>query len=111
MIRFTFATLVVALAQPTVAWSADTPRSRADVKAETRALEKSGQLTPAGEGSPASADANFKSTKTRSERKAETVLAAKHHELQPAGPAGSYKADNRGSRLRCCYRVRSCSLC
>src|SRR4029453_7217650 len=57
------------------------PLTRAEVKAETRALEKAGKLTPAGEGSPTSWETNFKSTKTREERKTETTLAAKNGEL------------------------------
>jgi hypothetical protein len=69
------------------------PLTRAEVKSETKALEKSGKLTPAGEGSPVGADAHFTPTKTRSERKAETRLAEKNHELTPAGSAGLYKAD------------------
>ena len=65
--------------------------SRAEVKAETRALEKAGKLEPAGPGgtqaermAPPS-----RSTKTRAERKAETVAASKKGELKPAGAAPS----------------------
>jgi hypothetical protein len=65
------------------------PVSRAAVKAETRAAEKSGQLTPAGEDSPGAKVPDTKSTKTRAERKAETLLARKAGTLKPAGPGGT----------------------
>ena len=42
-------------AQASFAQAASAPVARADVKAETKALEKSGKLTPAGEGSPKAA--------------------------------------------------------
>ena len=93
MHRITLAALALAIATPVFAQNAQ-PVSRAEVKAETRALEKAGKLTPAGEGSPIGPERNFKSTKTRSERKAETRLAAKNHELAPAGAAAGYRLDN-----------------
>ncbi len=65
------------------------PVSRAAVKAETRAAEKSGQLTPAGEGSPGAKTPNTPSTKTRAERKAETLEARRAGTLKPAGPGGT----------------------
>jgi hypothetical protein len=61
------------------------PASRATIKAETRAAEKAGKLTPAGEGSPVDRSVSTRSTKTRAERKAETQLARKKGELIPAG--------------------------
>ena len=61
------------------------PAARADVKAETKAAEKAGKLTPAGEASVPTEKATAKSTKTRAERKAETKDAAKAKELTPAG--------------------------
>ena len=61
--------------------------TRADVKAETRAAEKAGKLTQAGEGTtPKDNGAVGASTKTREQRKAETAAAAKNRELTPAGP-------------------------
>ena len=93
MMKITFAALALAIAAPVLAQNTS-PVSRAEVKAETRALEKAGKLTPAGEGSPTGAEADFKSTKTRTERKDETLQAAKNHELTPAGSAGAYKTDN-----------------
>jgi len=62
--------------------------SRADVKAETKAAEKSGKLTPAGEGPGTmgtSAQKGATSSKSRSERKSETQAAAKSKQLTPAG--------------------------
>ena len=67
------------------------PVSRSAVKAETRAAEKAGTLTPAGEGSPVDPSLNARSTKTRAERKAETQLARKKGELIPAGDAAETK--------------------
>jgi hypothetical protein len=61
--------------------------SRAEVKAETRAAQKSRQLTPAGEGgAPATPSADPAGPKvTREQRKAETLQARKQGMLQPAG--------------------------
>jgi hypothetical protein len=83
-------TIVAALALSSAAGlafgQASSP-SRADVKAETRAAEKAGKLTPAGQGTaPKDNGAVGTSTKTREERKAETRAAAKNKELTPAGP-------------------------
>jgi hypothetical protein len=73
------------LCQAAMAQSASAPMSRAEVKAETRAAEKAGKLTPAGEGP------EFKvprtSNKTRAERKADTLAARKAGALDPAGDA------------------------
>lgn len=66
---------------------ASAPASRAEVKSETRAAEKAGKLTPAGEGSAPVEKSNAKSTKTRAERKAETQEARKDKKLTPAGQA------------------------
>jgi hypothetical protein len=80
-----------------VAWQgalaqASAPVSRADVKAETRALEKAGKLTPAGEGgAPQVGPAASGPTTTRAQRKAETKAAEKAGKLTPAGP--NQKAD------------------
>jgi Domain of unknown function (DUF4148) len=71
---------------------ASAPLSRADVKAETRAAEKAGKLTPAGQGGAPVAAAPAGPTKTRAQRKAETIEARKAGTLAPAGP--TQKADN-----------------
>ena len=59
--------------------------SREQRKAETAAANKSGQLTPAGQGGAPQAKTTTASTKTREQRKAETVEAQKKGELTPAG--------------------------
>ena len=65
--------------------------SRAEVKAETKSLEKSGKLTPAGEAAP-KADAPTTGPKTdRATRKAETAAAQKAGKLMPAGEADAPK--------------------
>ncbi len=71
---------------------ASAPLSRADVKAETRAAEKAGKLTPAGQGGAPAAAAASGPTKTRAQRKAETIAARKAGALAPAG--STQKADN-----------------
>jgi hypothetical protein len=91
---FTIASAVVAvcgamLAQATFAQDA-APASRADVKAETKAAEKAGKFTPAGEGAAMSDTSTPKSTKTKADRKAEVAAARKSGELAPAGPAPDY---------------------
>jgi hypothetical protein len=70
---------------------ASAPLTRAQVKAETRAAEKAGQLTPAGQGSGPVTAAASGPAKTRAERKAETLEARKAGTLAPAGP--NQKAD------------------
>ena len=67
--------------------------TRAEVKAETRAAEKSGKLTPAGEATPKSPAPAATSTKTRAERKAETKMARDAGALRPAGEAPDLKAE------------------
>ena len=87
-----FAAALAAILIPSLAHAqASAPRSRADVKAETRAAEKSGQLTPAGEG-PMQPAPGKASTMTREQRKAATTEARKKGELFPAGPAGQTQA-------------------
>jgi hypothetical protein len=68
-----------------LAQTSSAPISRAQVKAETRAAEKAGELTPAGQGPQFKVSPN--STKTRAQRKAETLAARKAGELEPAGDA------------------------
>jgi hypothetical protein len=67
-----------------------TSPSRAEVKAETHALEKAGKLVPAGEGSPSPAPLPL-SHKTRADRKAETLQARKADELHRTGLEPEYK--------------------
>ena len=63
--------------------------SRADVKAETKAAEKAGKLTPAGEGpGNMGTGATPGSNTSKEARKADTKAAAKSHQLQPAGEGG-----------------------
>ena len=67
--------------------------SRADVKAETKAAEKSGKLQPAGEGKAAMSSASGPSDKTRDERKTQTKADAKSGSMQPAGESATAKDD------------------
>lgn len=62
----------------------DAPKARADVKAETAAAKKKGELTPAGEGKPQEKMAKT-SEKVRTDVKAETAAANKKGELAKAG--------------------------
>jgi FlaG/FlaF family flagellin (archaellin) len=71
---------------------ASAPASRADVKSETKAAEKAGQLTPAGQGAAPMEKSTTKSTKTRAERKAETKMARDAGTLKPAGEAAGIKS-------------------
>ncbi|MEO8525313.1 MAG: DUF4148 domain-containing protein [Caldimonas sp.] len=71
---------------------ASAPVTRADVKAETRAAEKAGKLTPAGQGGAPAAAPLSGPTKTRAQRKAETREARKAGTLAPAG--STQKADD-----------------
>lgn len=82
------------------AWGQGTqaPPSRAEIKAETRTALKAGQLTPAGEGSPAAAPQS-PSTKTRAQRKAETLQARKAGELRRAGLEPEWKAARAAARV------------
>jgi hypothetical protein len=59
------------------------PKTRSDVKADTRAAEKAHELEPAGENSMPIP--KTRSDKTKAERKAETRQAAKAHQLAPPG--------------------------
>lgn len=72
--------------------SAQSTPSRQQIKSETRAAERAGRLTPAGEG-PIFGRPSLKSTKTRAERKAETKQARAAGELEPAGDAVELKED------------------
>ena len=87
--RVTFAWLGAAClalsSQVCSAQAASEPVSRAEVKAETRAAEKAGKLTPAGEGIQPIPQKLPKSDYTRAERKASTVQARKSGDLVRAG--------------------------
>ena len=59
-------------------------------KQETAAANKSGQLTPAGQGgAPQAKSTSTGSTMSRTERKAETAEANKAGQLTPAGQGGA----------------------
>ena len=72
------------------------PLTRAEVKSETKALEKSGKLTPAGEAT-GSVTPGKGSTVDRNQRKADTKAAEKAHALTPAGEATGSTAPGKGS--------------
>ena len=64
--------------------------TRAEVKAETKAAETAGGLTPAGEGPGAMGkQPPTTSDKTRAERKAQTQADVKAGKTQPAGEAAA----------------------
>jgi hypothetical protein len=81
------------LCQVAMAQSASAPVSRAAVKADTRAAEKAGKLTPDGEGPQFTVPRT--STKTRAERKADTLAARKAGTLEPAGEADIAASDRK----------------
>jgi hypothetical protein len=86
------AALLASFGSQGVLAQASAPVSRAEVKAETKAAEKSGKLTPAGEApAPVVNSTGVGPTTTRAERKAATLKARKEGTLQPAGP--TQKAD------------------
>ena len=66
------------------------PVTRDQRKAETAAANKSGQLTPAGQGGPAMA-APTGAPVTSSERKAQAQADAKAGNMAGAGDAGAHK--------------------
>ena len=76
-------------------WAQASSPSRAEVKAETRAAEKSGQLGPAGEAADVKQEqaerAATKSTMTRADRKAQTRADEKAGKIAPAGEAADLK--------------------
>ena len=79
------------------AQAAAAPLLRYDVKAETRAAQKAGRLTPAGQGPEFAVPRT--SEKTRAQRKAETVAARKSGVLVAAGEGGGQRVD-RENRAR-----------
>ena len=88
-------TITTAMASSPVAFgqAVASQSSRAEINAETKAAEKSRQLTPAGDAADFSKPAKSASTKTRADRKAETRLARKQGDLEPAGEAADVKAE------------------
>jgi hypothetical protein len=91
--RLTVPALAIAVFCSGAAMAQDQAASRAEVKKETRAAEKAGSLTPAGEGSPITSDVNVKSTLTRAQRMEDALSARRDHQLAAAGDGSSYKAD------------------
>ena len=71
------------LCHAAAAQTSSAPLTRAEVKAETRAAEKAGKLTPAGQGPEVKV--SRKSGTTRAQRKADT-LAARKAGHEPFGP-------------------------
>jgi hypothetical protein len=84
------AALAFASAQTAMAQSDDPTTSRADVKAQTRAANKSNDLWRGGEASLPTQP--FMSEKSRSQRKGDTIGARRAGELKPSGEA-DYKAN------------------
>lgn len=81
--------LAFAYVETASAQSDASPPSRADVKAQTRAANKSNDLWRGGEAPLPSKP--FTSEKSRTERKGETIAARRAGELKPPGEA-DYKA-------------------
>jgi len=75
--------------------NAPTPLTRAEVKAETRALQRAHQLTPAGHDGIADPYPQrwHGPAKTPEERRDEILGARRNGELGPAGDASDLKAD------------------
>jgi hypothetical protein len=71
---------------------AQQPLSRAEVQQQTLAAIEAGDLVPAGEGSPQSAEAAIASGKTRAQRKAETMEARRNGEF-PTNGLGLYRSN------------------
>ena len=71
---------------------AQQPLSRAEVQQQTLAAIEEGDMTPAGEGSPQSAEATISSGKTRAQRKAETLQARRNGEF-PTNGVGLYRSN------------------
>ena len=79
-----FAAVTALIAQSAMAQAPVEGKARADVKAETAAAKKKGELVAPGENAAQQA-AGAKSTKTRAEVKAETASAKKKGELVAPG--------------------------
>jgi len=77
------AAVLAATLVPTFAMAQDNaPKTREQVKAETRAVQQAGETTPAGgDATPVSKSKKSHSTLTREQRKAQTLEARKKGEL------------------------------
>jgi len=73
------------------------PVSRAEVKEQTRAANKAGEMLPPGEASAADKTVLPAPTKTREQRKAETLQANRNGALSDYGP-NTYRAQNTAPR-------------
>ena len=82
------AAAVAAILVPALTFAQDAQKTREQVKAETRAAQKAGELTPAGGGAGPAPKSTKHSTMTKEKRKAETLEARKKGELVPAGGGG-----------------------
>jgi hypothetical protein len=88
------ALLTASLLNHTVmAQTSSAPLTRAEVKSDTRAAERAGDLTPAGQGPQFKVSP--KSTRTRAQEKAETLAARKAGTLEPAGDAETEIVDRQ----------------
>ena len=87
------AAAVAVFSQGAFAQAASSP-SRADVKAQTKAAEKSGQLAPAGEAGDLKGTQPGKGSQVdKAQRKADTKAANKAGKLTPAGEAAGPSTD------------------
>lgn len=95
VIRIAATALVAVSLAPAAFAQAPAAGSRADVKAQTKAAQRAGQLTPAGEA-PVANDAGNKgrSTITRAQRKADTKMEQEMGGLTPPGERGGNKPDH-----------------
>ena len=83
-----FAACIAANAQ-----TGGSPLLRSDVKEQTRAAQRSGQLAPAGEGPQFPVPKS--SSKTRAQRKSETISAREAGSLEAAGDAADERVDRQ----------------
>jgi hypothetical protein len=87
-----------AVLAPVAYAASDTPPvSRAEVKEQTRAANKAGEMLPAGEASAAEKTVLPAPTKTREQRKAETLEANRNGALSDYGP-NTYRTQNTAPR-------------
>jgi hypothetical protein len=84
MTASTFVGIWTALSCAAALAQASAPLTRAEVKAETRSLERAGKLTPAGEAGVRVPPAST-SNKTRAQVKEETAGARRDGQIIPAG--------------------------
>jgi hypothetical protein len=96
--RLLAAMTFAAVLAPVAYAAADTPPvSRAEVKEQTRAANKAGEMLPAGEASAAAKTVLPAPTKTREQRKAETLEANRNGALGDFGP-NTYRTQNIAPR-------------